>query len=261
MKREFEVKCKKCGKIFTVIEEETKFPIKGDKYFCCRSCANSRGPRSIETKQKISNSIKQSEKFLLNNSVYRKDKYCYLNKEDLPKSICKNCGKEFYNDYIFNGYYYKFISTRKYCSKECLHQWKVNNLININKKYNLGGFKEGSIKNYKSGWYHGIHCDSSWELAFIIYNEEHQNKIERCKEIRYYILNDKKYEFHPDFILNDKDIIEIKGIKSRNSDAKQLYNPDVKFLYRNDMKLYLDYVINKYGSNFINLYDIKDKNT
>ena len=58
MKKEFIVKCKKCGKEFSVIEEDTKFPIKGDKYFCCRSCANSRGKRSQETKDKIRKTLK-----------------------------------------------------------------------------------------------------------------------------------------------------------------------------------------------------------
>ena len=118
--------------------------------------------------------------------------------------------------------------------------------------------QERSVKNYKSGWYHGIHCDSSWELAFVIYCKEHNINIKRCKEIRYYILDNKKYEYHPDFIVNNT-IIEIKGLKSSNSNAKQLYNPDIIFLYKNDMKKYLDYVINKYGNNFIELYEKKDK--
>ena len=257
MKKEFEVKCKNCGKIFIVIEEETKFPIKGDKYFCCRSCANTRH-HSNETKQKISNSVKSSTKFLLNNSINKNEKNCFLDINDITKTKCKYCGKYFLNNYIYNGTYYKLISFNKFCSDECRHNFRAQSFIDINKKYNLGGFKEGSVKNYKSGWYQGIHCDSSWELAFVIYCKEHNINVQRCKEIRYYILDNKKYEYHPDFIINNE-IIEIKGIKSKNSNAKQLYNSDIKFLYRNDMKKYLDYVINKYGNNFIKLYEQKDK--
>ena len=258
MKKEFEVICKNCGKKFTVIEEETKFPIKGDKYFCCRSCANTRH-HSEEIKQKISNGVKTSTKYLLNNSINKKDNSnCFLKKEDIPQFNCKYCNKLFYKQYIFNGLYYKIIGKNQFCSKKCLLQFRSKSFIEINKKYNLGGFKEGSVKNYKSGWYKGIHCDSSWELAYLIYHLEHNNTIERCKEIRYYILNDKKCKYYPDFIVNGK-IFEIKGIKSKNSEAKQLYNPDITFLYKKDMIKYLDYVINKYGIDFINLYDKKDK--
>lgn len=41
MKKQFIVTCYKCGKSFEVIEDESKFPIK-TKYFCSRSCANTR---------------------------------------------------------------------------------------------------------------------------------------------------------------------------------------------------------------------------
>lgn len=78
MKKEFVVICKNCKKEFLIIEEETKFPAKGDKYFCCRSCANTRH-HSKETKLKISNDVKTPEIFLKNNNtnrqkIYNKDK-------------------------------------------------------------------------------------------------------------------------------------------------------------------------------------------
>ena len=56
MRKEFKVKCKNCGKEFKVFEEESKFPIKGDKYFCCRSCANVR-QHTKEQKEKIKNTL------------------------------------------------------------------------------------------------------------------------------------------------------------------------------------------------------------
>ena len=261
--KDFILICQKCGKEYTLSLTQKQYDEGKYKKFCSRSCANSR-TISEEIKQKISNGVKNSEIFQTNNRKKDIEKYktinSYISINDIPKRICKFCNKEFIPEYIFNGKYYKIISFSKCCSSECLHNLKSINSIKINKKYNLGGFKEGSVKNYKSGWYHGIHCDSSWELAFIIYHEEHGNKIERYKEIRHYILENKEYEYHPDFIVNDTDIYEIKGIKSKNSDAKQLYNQDIKFLYKNDMKLYLDYVIDKYGENFIDLYNKKDKN-
>ena len=268
--KNFTLKCQKCGKEYTLNITQKQFDNGKYKKFCSRSCANSR-IHTEETKKKISNSLKQNKpkiwsdesKLKLSLTLLNKNnnKDFYLTINDIPKDICKYCNKEFIPKYIYNENYYKIIRHTKFCSPECLHKYKIQNFREINKKYKLGGFKEGSVKNYKSGWYHGIHCDSSWELAFIIYHEEHGNKIERYKEIRKYILNNKEYNYYPDFIVNDKDIYEIKGIKSKMSDAKQLYNKDIIFLYRKDMKIYLDYVIEKYGKNFIDLYDKKDKNT
>ncbi len=265
MKKEFKVKCKNCGKEFTVIEEETKFPIKGDKYFCCRSCSYARH-HSEETKQKISNGVKNSEKFHKNNLIAMQNRSkrplqlntYYKNINDIPLSICKYCGKQFIQNYELTKYGYKIKSELHFCSNECRKQFKSENFIEINKKYNLGGFKEGSVRNYKSGWYQGIHCDSSWELAFVIYYLDHNINIERCTEKRTYILDNKEYNYYPDFKIDDK-IYEIKGIKSKNSLAKQKYNKDVIFLYKNDIKFYINYVINKYGNHFIDLYDKKDK--
>ena len=56
MRKEFKVKCKNCGKEFEVFEEESKFPIKGDKYFCCRSCANVRH-HTKDQKERIKNTL------------------------------------------------------------------------------------------------------------------------------------------------------------------------------------------------------------
>ena len=258
--------CQNCGKEYILNLTDKQYNENKYSKFCSRSCANTRH-HSEETKKKISNNVKASEKFQTNNleaMQHRKNnpiditKY-YFSIENIPKDICLMCGKEFMPNYVLTKLGYKISIHHKYCSKECLNEFKKQNRILINKKYRLGGFKESSVKNYKSGWYHGIHCDSSWELAFIIYNEEHNIKVERCKEVRSYILENKEYKYYPDFIINNE-IYEIKGIKSKNSDAKQLYNPDIIFLFRKDMKKYLDYVIEKYGNNFIDLYDKKDKN-
>jgi len=54
--KKFKVLCNNCKTYFFVYERESKFPIK-EKYFCSRSCANTRN-HSNETKEKISISIK-----------------------------------------------------------------------------------------------------------------------------------------------------------------------------------------------------------
>lgn len=62
----------------------------------------------------------------------------------------------------------------------------------------------------KHGWYKGIYCDSSWELAFLVYHLEHNLNIKRCTERRKYIFNNEIHIYTPDFI-TDEGIIEIKG--------------------------------------------------
>lgn len=73
--------------------------------------------------------------------------------------------------------------------------------------------------------------------------------IERCKEKREYIWKEEKHSYIPDFI-TDEGIIEIKGFKTEQSEAKRLQNPDIKCLYGKDIKYCLDYTINKYGKEF-----------
>lgn len=75
----FEVSCHKCGVNFCIKERERKFPLK-EKYFCCRSCANSRknsGPQTEESKKRVSEKSKEwwkdsdySKKVLNNNKRF-----------------------------------------------------------------------------------------------------------------------------------------------------------------------------------------------
>ena len=124
------------------------------------------------------------------------------------------------------------------------------------KKVGLGGHVQGSGRG-KKGWYNGFFCDSSWELAYLIYHLDHGISIERCTEVRTYIWENKVRKYYPDFIVNGK-IIEIKGYKTAQWEAKLGANPDVRVLYEKDLKIYIDYVIQKYGKNYINLYEHKN---
>lgn len=239
MKKEFVVKCKNCGKEFKVIEEETKFPIKGEKYFCCRSCANTRH-HTKETREKISSSIKNSELFATNNKIAAQKKIDKkLNIKKLH--ICKNCGKtiEHINEYKFGKYIY--------CSENCKNIYL--------QKHPHGGYRKGSGIG-KHGWYHGIYCDSTWELAYLIYHIDNNLYIERCKDIRKYIIDNKEHTYIPDFITSEG-IIEIKGYITKISEAKSIYNPDIKILYKKDIQFYINYVKEHYNIKQLeNLYEI-----
>lgn len=108
-----------------------------------------------------------------------------------------------------------------------------------------------------SGWYKGIHCDSSWELAFVIYHIDHGIPIQRCKNKINYMFNNRIKTYNPDFIVNNTDTIEIKGYKDERWPEKQKYCEEYNIIIIDDKGIipYLKYVINAYGRDFIKLYE------
>ena len=120
-------------------------------------------------------------------------------------------------------------------------------------KTNLGGYKRRSGRG-KKGWYKGLWCDSSWELAFAIYCLENNKSITRNTEKRKYFYDGKEKNYIPDFIV-DGEVIEIKGYRTKEWEAKHKYNSDVRVYYEKDLRVIFDYVINKYGKKFVNLYE------
>lgn len=109
----------------------------------------------------------------------------------------------------------------------------------------------------KRGWYKGFYCRSSWELAYLIYQLEHNINIEPVSTGFKYIWNDSIHTYFPDFYLPDENVyIEIKGYYSERSIEKtNQFKGNLKILRYRDLQIYLQYVINKYGKNFISLYE------
>lgn len=206
--------CKACGKIMN-----EKF---GSGEFCSRSCANKR-QHSVETKEKIKNSLK----------------LCYKDN----RRYCLACGKEIGKK-----------SKTGFCHV-CLYSTTEGRK---HVKTTPGGYRKGSGRG-KQGYYKGYWCDSSWELAYVIYNIDHNIKFSRNHDKFKYIYNNKVYMYYPDFIV-DNAYIEIKGYWVGKWEAKLNQFPkdlNLIVLYKNDIKPYIDYCINKYGKNFIDLYDHK----
>lgn len=241
--------CQKCGKEYNVELTEQQYNKKQFSKFCSKSCSNSHVV-SNQTKQKISQSLKCSEKFKINNKKANLARLETRIKNDTTNTLeiingklirhfkCKECGKDFTKLTERN------IGGRTYCSAECKHKYLSEH---------TGGYRNGSGRG-KSGWYKGIYCDSSWELAFVIYHLDHDLFIQRCSKTRSYIYNGKEHTYHPDFTTK-KGIVEIKGWKTEQWEEKQKANSDIIVLYKNDMQLYLDYAIQTYGANFIEMYD------
>lgn len=263
-------KCEICGKVMT-----EKY---GSGRFCCQSCANTR-KHSDDTKQKLSkaatgkpSSIKRKRKLEYEASPklcsacgepieyeHKRRKFC--NKcEESYRSI-KNNSVDTYNKnpklcaYCSNPISYEFRKN-KYCSSEC----RYAALSKIQKSnFENGGLNHLTVKSrYKYGTYKGYSCDSSYELAFVIYNLDHNIEFSRNTSVSFeYIFNGVTHRFFPDFLVNDE-YIELKSWHSQASECKANSVPDnIKFriLYTEDIKPYLDYALETYGPNWTKLYD------
>lgn len=86
---------------------------------------------------------------------------------------------------------------------------KISETAKANKK--SGGYRHGAGRG-KAGWYKGYYCDSSWELAYVIYNLEHNicNFIKNTKDKFEYTFNNEKHFYVPDFKFDDGSYVEVK---------------------------------------------------
>lgn len=190
------------------------------KKYCSDACSRKR-TLSEETKNKIRNSL------ISNGNMYLPPK----RDKKVIEFFCIKCGQVGFNHNYRDQKYHK----------EC---W-----LEIS-----GGLKRGSSRG-KSGWYKGFWCDSSYELVYLIYCIENDIKIERNKKGFDYFYENKKHLFYPDFIVNGK-YVEIKNFESDLTDAKIKDFPyEIDVIYKDRIKPFLNYVKEKYGKNFIDLYE------
>lgn len=142
--------------------------------------------------------------------------------------------------------------------KGCIHSEKTKlRLSEVAKSRKLGGYIKGSGRG-KKGWFKGIFCDSSWELAYVIYCLDHEIPISRNTDRFYYSWKDKIRIYIPDFEVYSYKV-EIKGYVTDQWKAKFEQNPKVFVLKESDLKNIFRYVIDKYGKDFIKLYEKEDR--
>lgn len=100
----------------------------------------------------------------------------------------------------------------------------------------------------KKGYYKGLFCASTYELAFVIYCLDHHINISRFKGWYEYEYLGVKHRYYPDFIIDDV-IYEIKGFWTPQVDAKTRAVTDrqIKILYREDMSEVFDYILKTYN--------------
>lgn len=127
--------------------------------------------------------------------------------------------------------------------------------ISENRNGKMGGYRQGSGRG-KQGRYNGYWCDSSWELAFVIYNLEHNINFKRNTRKFEYEFQGEKHKYIPDFIMEDGTYIEVKGYETEQTLAKYKAFPNtIQILKWKELKHMIQYVEDKYGKDFIKLYN------
>ena len=208
----------------------------GPGRFCSRKCANSRD-FTEETNQKKREAAKLyaqehpealSRKYLLDTQKIR------LEYDKSPTS-CKICGKKIPYE----------MRRRGSCSSECLQKLRSQRAKD---NIAVGGYHEGSGIG-KHGYYNGYKCDSTYELAYVIYNLDHGIKFERFNDYYLYIADDDSiHRYYPDFI-QDGYMVEIKGYMNENVYRKIAAVNDypVKLLTYSDIKPMIEYAQKTYN--------------
>jgi hypothetical protein len=170
-----------------------------------------------------------------------------VNNDSVVENICPICGAHYYTR--------QFARRLKNatCSSECAVILRVQSYKNNVSKL-VGGYRKGSGRG-KSGWYKGYWCDSSYELAYVIYNLEHSIIFTRNTEVFEYTWNSETHTYCPDFV-KDGTLIEIKGYETEQTKMKyaSVHKP-LTILQKKNMKEIFTYVEEKYGKDYINLYD------
>lgn len=235
LKKHYDLSPKLCLQCNTIISYE-----KRKNKYCSSRCSSLHIQKNggncswnDKDKERLREQAKKNPYF--NGTIKMHPPTCYRQKKGIIKT-CPNCKLNFYVP--------KSSITKKTCSFKCAKEMKI-----------FGGMRHGSGRG-KQGWYKGIYCNSSWELAWVIYQLDHGVAFKRNTTGFEYIFNGTKHRFYPDFIINKNEYIEIKGWNNDQVIAKISQFPSkLTILFKPEMKFYIDYVYKKYGSDFIKLYE------
>lgn len=135
--------------------------------------------------------------------------------------------------------------------REAISQQAKEKLSRLARERSLGGYRENvQSKRHKRGWYNGVWCDSSWELAYLFWLDSQNIPYKRNNVGFPYKYKGTQRLFYPDFIVNGI-YIEIKGIVDDLAKAKiEQFPGEIQMLCHADIKPALDFVKKKYGVMF-----------
>lgn len=249
--------------------------------YCSRSCANSR-TFSEETNQKRALSNKLSTTAFWSNNpktdilrntrrkiylcpkcnlpTYKKDKLCSSCKLIKSNKSRKTVQRLLTNNILpaqITPVILPQFGTKGRGGTFEKEQERIRKIKEKAKVKNNGGYRQGSGRG-KKGWYKGIFCDSSWELAYILYCEFNNIEVYRNTEKFEYEFDGKIYHYLPDFIVGNN-FIEIKGYMTQKNLAKITQFPHNKYklivYLEEDIKPILKFIIDRYGKDYIKLYE------
>ena len=152
-----------------------------------------------------------------------------------------------------------FIWNNKGCLEDPVAEAARRKKISESMKKNpaAGGRRHGSGRG-KKGWYKGFFCDSTYELAYIIYNLDHNIEFKKCERIYTYTYKGETHKYYPDFELPDGSLVETKGYHSEVVDIKTASVTDrpIKVLFGKDLQYAFDWIKQNYTySQLSDLYE------
>ena len=166
---------------------------------------------------------------------------------------CQKCGSWF-NKYGLANHVAQAHEGR--VNNPNLGRWVSENLKNPKAKYSRyrnkttnGGIRKGSGRGRK-GWYCGIWCDSTWELAWLIYQLDSGVSVARNTTPYSYLYEGVERRFYPDFRLEDGSLVEVKGWMDKQNEAKIAAVPMLVVVGKAEIGKYISYAENKFGKNF-----------
>lgn len=229
IRAEYEKNPKKCKHCNALLPFEQKGYV-----FCSRSCSAKNTNSSLEKRKTQGIKIKQRIK----DGTWKKPSPPHFKKEKSLKP-CEKCGS------IMKLLPYQ-TKSKKYCSRQCSNSCRAGK---------GGGYRENSGRG-KSGWYKTIYCNSSWELAWVIYQLDHNVSFRRNNQSFTYVYEGVSHKYYPDFQLSNGNYVEIKGYETPQWKAKLNQFPyPIQVLLKKEMEPILEYVYKKYGKNFTCLYN------
>lgn len=183
-------------------------------------------------------------------SSYKKSCYEQRVLSNKKECLCKFCGKKSTT---------KSGNTlhEKYCEMNPEKSICIGHKVSDETKKKLSANanrdpKKGAGRGIK-GYYKGLYCMSTWELAWVVYQLEHGKKVEQCKERFPYNMNGELHYYTPDFKIGDT-YYEIKNWHRPDTDFKISQFPKDKTLVliegKRQNEVFISYVVNKYGKEF-----------
>ena len=190
-----------------------------EKKFCCSSCAakHTNRDRAInhpEVFLKVSAACKKAYAQGKMTGFLRGHELTKQRAKPLVNKICPVCGKKYTIRQSKEN-----AGSGKYCSRECCYRAPGR-----------GGYRPGSVRNYKSGWHESpiagrVWMDSSYEFIVAEYLDGKNYKwIKNTKGFPYRKIEDgveRDANYVPDFYIEDLDLwVETKGYFVENDQRK-----------------------------------------